>query len=100
MQLGAAEGKGDGRWDRPKEAMEKAKCCCRKLATTTKERRPIARRWRGAMPGAIGTWHSCLPAWGGATKPLDLAVFLPSFYLLKKLMDESRQNRENLRKFY
>jgi hypothetical protein len=23
MQLGAAEGKGDGRWDRPKEAMEK-----------------------------------------------------------------------------
>jgi hypothetical protein len=65
MQLGELLG-GKGRWtmESSQRGNGKGKCCGRKLATTTKKRRPIARRWRGAMPGAYGTWHGCLPAWG------------------------------------
>jgi hypothetical protein len=68
MQLGAAgeraieRAMGDG--NQALERIPKRKCCGRNLATTTKRERTYTRRWRGAMPGAYGTWHGCFPAWG------------------------------------
>jgi hypothetical protein len=92
MQRDAAGGKGDRESDGNQaiERVPKRKCCCRKPTTTTKRERTYTRRWRGAMPGAYGTWHGCLPAWGATgsasqdsetTVTMHFAAILPAALL-------------------